>query len=328
MERDFSKLIKNSEAFALDVSSWTDYIDRKRDIIANVIAGAPTLANLVPVLGAKANTTVEVPVLDTNVAWSSANCVASGTGASTTIVPRTADVKRLKDREELCLDELDAVLPMIQAAGAKNEELPFANLYINLKVAKNAKALEKAAWVSNVTAQTGNNAITSGYLAIADGETADLAYYSTFTGLTVANALTTLQTMIDNRSEAMFEMEDNVIYCSLPYFSIISQAIRAAGYYAGTGLYENNGQMNQLGINEMLFPGTNVRIKGTHGLNGNNSLFLTNEMNLRYVTDLESDKDNVDIFYDKYHNELVSEITFAMAFQYDFPENVVYLKKL
>ncbi len=331
MAKDFSKLIQNKEEFALDVSAWTNYIDRQSDIIANVIAGAPSLKNITPMVGAKANTTVEFPVLTVDVVWQSGDCIASGTGATTILKPRTATVKRFTDREELCLDKLDAVLPMIQSAGARNEELPFGQLYMDLKVQKNANQLEKAAWRSNLTGQTGNLAITNGWLAIADSEIADLGYYSTFTGMTAANALTFVQELLDNRTDIMFEMDNLIINTSLTNASYIAQAIRNLGngaIFAGTGAYENNGQLNQAGFVEFYIPGENVRVRGTHGLNSNNSLFMTSEDNLKYITDLEHDKENVELFYDKSHKALVSDIVFSMTFQYAFPENVSYIKKV
>lgn len=322
-----SKIKKvTAEEFALDVSGYTDFKDRTGEIIANVIAGAPTLSTLTPQTGAKANTIVELNILSTDVTWSNANCVNTETGDNTVLEPRPVNVKRLTDREELCLDELDAKLPMIQKAGARNEELPFAEKFMNLKVANNSKELEKAAWQGDTALPSGNLSKVNGWLKIADGETASLAGYEVFSTFTTANAIAHVQDMLAYRSEAMYEMDDLILYIDQPKFSILSQAVIAAYGVAGTGMYTNLGQENQLGVQEFMFPGTNVRVRATHGLNGNGSLWLTNESNMRYVTDLESDKETVDLFFDKYHKRLVSDLVFSIGFQYEFPENVVYFK--
>lgn len=309
-----------------DLANYADYIGNTGEIVANVIAGAVTLANLIPMTGVKANTTAQLNILSTDVQWTNGNCVATGTGSATVIEPRAISVKRLSDRELLCLDEIDAKLPMIQAAGAKNEELPFSALFMDLKTKANSKELEKAVWQGDTTLLSGNLSKVKGFLKIADAETGALAYYNTFATFIVGNAITIIQEALDNRSEAMFEMDNLVIYIDQPKYSILSQAIIAAYGVAGTGVFVNTGVENQTGIQQMIFPGTTVTIRATHGLNGNGSIFMTNESNLRYATDLESDKESVELFYDKYHKQLVSDIVFSIGFQYEFPENVVYLK--
>lgn len=315
-----------AEEFALTVSGYTDYKQRIPEIIADVIAGAPTLANLVPQTGAKANTTVDLNILATDVTWSNANCVDGETGNNTVLSPRPVAVKRLSDRELLCLDELDAKLPIIQSAGAKNDSLPFEEVFIDLKVKNNSKWLEKLAWQGNTVAGVGNLGKATGYLKIADGETGALAGYDTFSSFTPSTCITLVNEILDLRTPEMYESDDVTLYMDLPKFSMLSRALTAAFGIAGTGMNLDTANENQSGQNEFMYPGTNVRIKGTHGLNGNGSLFLTMESNLRYATDLESDKEEVDVFYDKYHKKLVSDLVFAIGFQYQFPEQAVYYK--
>jgi hypothetical protein len=316
----------SAEEFAITVSGYTDYKDRSGEIIADVIASAPTLVNLVPQTGAKANTVVELNILSTDVTWSNADCVSTETGDNTVLAPRPVAVKRLSDRELLCLDKLDAKLPLIMRPGANNESLPFEELFINLKVAENGKMLEKAAWQGNTSTGTGNLGKVNGWLAIANAETASLAGYDTFASFTTANAIATVQTILADRTAEMFEMDNLTMYMDLPKFAILAQAVLAAYGIAGTGAYLNTGSENQAGMNEFMFPGTNVKVKGTHGLNGNGSIFLTPESNLRYVTDLEGDMETVSVYFDRYHRQLVSDLIFAVGFQYAFPEQVVYYK--
>jgi len=309
-----------------DLTAYSDYVANTGEIIANVIAGAPTLTDLTPMLGVKANTTAQLNILSTSVTWSNGNCVSTATGESVVLDPRTVAVKRLSDRELLCLDLLDAKLPMIQSAGAKNEELPFGALYMDLKVKENAKELEKLAWQGSTSLVSGNLSKADGFLKIADGEIASLAYHNTFATFTVSNAITVIQEALANRSEVMYEMDNLVIFMDQPKYAILNQAIIAAYGVSGTGAFVNAGVENQTGVQEMIFPGTNVRVRATHGLNGNGSIFMTNLDNLRYATDMESDKESVELFFDKYHKQLVSDIVFAIGFQYQFPENVVYLE--
>lgn len=316
------------EAFNIDVTAYSDYISRPEEIFANIIAGAPTLAGIVPQLGAKANTTVQLNILTTDVVWSNADCVATGTGSETVLAPRDAKIKRITDREELCLDKLDAKLPMIQKAGADNTELPFQALYQNLKVSENAKLLEKAAFQGDatLTGSTYLNKVDKGWLKIAESETSDLGYYSTIvaSAMTPSNIVATVQGAINQRTAEMYEMDDVKVFLNLQNFATLQQALLALYGAAATGVFLNTGDQNQTGHLRFMFPGTNVEVIGTHGMN--NSIFITNYSNLRYLTDLESDMGSAEMFFDKYHRAFVSEIIYSISFQYEFPENVVYLK--
>ena len=310
------------EKFALTTSGYADFDGRAAEVVADIVAGAPTLVDLVPQTGIKAGSSMDLNILTTNVTWSSADCVATETGDNTVLAPRNIAVVRLSDRELLCLDKIDAKVPQLQRAGAKNEELTFSEAFIELKVKNNARELEKLAWRGSVTGGTGNLALADGYCEIAKGETGSLAYAATHTGATKSNIIELVREALDNRTDEMFEM-GATLYMSSAYASMLSQALVDANLF-------NFGQIaeNENGILEFFFPGTNVRIKGTYGLSSNDSLFMTIDGNLRWGTDLENDKEEVELFFDKYHKQLVSDIVFAAGFQYEFPSQVVFIEKV
>lgn len=314
------------EIFALDVSTLPDFVDNKGELIVDLLAGAPTLAELVPQLGAKANTQVQLNILDSSVVWDSGNCVNTVTGGATTINPRYVDVVRLTDREELCLDDLDAKLPMIQTAGARNEDLPFAKQFIELKINRNSKQLEKLAWQGNTGTGSGNMALADGYLAIADSETSDLAFYDDFVDF-FADPIAVIDEMLENRTDEMYEMDDFVINMPLSYFSALAKAVRDSFGISGTGDFMNTGHENQAGVATMIYPGTNIVVRGLAGMGGVDAVFATSKSNLRYVTDLENDREDVELYYSKDKKALVSDIVFAIGFQYEFPEKVLYMVK-
>ncbi len=85
---------------------------------------------------------------------------------------------------------------------------------------------------------------------------------------------------------------------------------------------------NEDGTMTFMMPGTNVKIMGTYGISGNDSVYCTIEGNRRFGTDLENDKETVELFYDKYHKQLVSDIVFAAGFQVELPSQVIYIKKV
>lgn len=319
------------EKFALDVTGYADWTENNGDIIRNLVAGSYTLQNLIPMTGIKAGVTAQMNILTSDVTWSASNCVAAETGDNTVLAPRDITVTRITDREELCLDDLDAKLPMIQAAGARNEDLPFSELYIQEKIERNSKALEKLVWLGD-TAGAGNLALTDGFLKIASGETGSLAYTATFGAgdlAAIANfaadPIGTLEIINQNMTPELDERDDFCVWMSLANAKAAAKDIRDTYGIDPTGNYLNSGDERQNGFMTFYLPGTNVKVVGTHGFNSDGRIFATYEANLRYGTDLENDSEQVDLFYAKYEEKLVSVIKYTIGFQYQDPSQVIYL---
>lgn len=315
------------QAFAWSVGTMPDITMPAKEVVANVIAGSKTLAGLTPVLGVKANTSQQLATFSNGVNWNTADCVVTPTG-TTSILPRNLDAVRLTDREEYCLDELDRAIPAMMKSGAYNDEVSFENVIVDNKIKNNAKTLEKLAFQGSITGGTGNMGVTNGWVEIAKQEYLSLDYYATFTGFSASNAMSLVEGIINDRSEAMREVDDYTIWMSQSYYAILAKALLTAYGIFGAGQFVNTGSENQTGAEEMIYPGTNVKIKATHGLNTANHIFATNESNLTYGTDLENDKEKVEVFFSQYHKRLVTDLVFTMAFQYYFPENVSLLRKI
>jgi len=311
------------EAFALDVSALPDYIDNKGEIVANLIAGAKTLGMLMPQTGIKAGSTERLNILSTDVTWSAGDCVSTETGDNTVIAPRDITTTRLTDRELMCLDVLDAKLPMIQAAGARNEELPFANLFIEEKVKYNSYNLEKLVWQGNVATGTGNLQFVDGFLALAAAESIGFegVYGTDLPANFAARPIEVLEAIAANRTDELYERDDFTVFMNLANYSLLNKDIRDTYGLNATGDYTNTGMENM--EQTMVFPGTNIKVVGTHGLNGVDTIFATYMENLRYGTDLENDREDVELFFDKYHKELVSDIVFSIGFQYQDASQVM-----
>ena len=318
------------EAMGLTVGTLPDHIENVGEIVVNLIAGSKTLALLTPQTGIKAGSTEQLNILSTNVTWSDGDCVATETGDNTVLTPRDITTTRLTDRELMCLDVLDSKLPMIQAAGARNEELPFASLFMETKVKQNAKQLEVLTWQGSTATGLGNLALVDGFLELALLDTGGLGYEAVYgagdlAGIAnfAANPIGTIEAIAKNRTDEMFEREDFTIFMSLSDYFLLNKDIRDTYGINATGDFTNTGMENV--EQTMVFPGTNIMICGTHGMNGSGQLFATYIENMRYGTDLESDKEDVQLFFDKYHKQLVSDIVFSIGYQYQDPTQVVWI---
>jgi hypothetical protein len=326
-------LKRQAEEFALTVSSLPDNID-VGEVVTNLIAGAYTLAEIMPQTGIKAGSTEQLNILDTAVTWSAGDCVATETGDNTTIVPRNLTTTRLTDRELLCLDVLSAKLPMYLSAGAREEDFDFASTFIDYKVKQNANQLEKLVWQGNTSTGSGNLSLVDGFLKLAADESGSLAYTATYgagdlsgVGSFSADPIAVMELINTNMTAELDERDDFCVWMSLANFKALAKDIRDtyAGAFQATGDYLNAGQQNQEGWMELIFPGTNIRVKGTHGFGSEDKIFATYKANLRYGTDLENDKEEVELFYDKYHKEMVSDIVFSIGFQYQEAGQVILI---
>lgn len=314
------------EDFALDVSAWTGYVDRKGEAIANAIASTPTLDSFMPMPNVQANTIVQLPILSTSVYWSNADCVDSGTGATTSIVPRQMSVKRLTDVEDLCKEQLDAVLPLINKS-ALNTDIPFAELYMDRKLAINAKELEIAAWIGSTASGTGNLGKVTGLLTIAESETSSLGYYATAsaTAFNATNIEATFDNFLDNRPDLLFELDNVEIYVSYGVAQTLAQALLTKYGIGGTGFFVNTGEVNDGGFQTFMYKQTGVRIKGTYALKNKGIIAMPSD-NKYMGFGVDSDQDNITLKYNDWHMKTRSVIKFNAGFQYMFPENVMYIK--
>lgn len=334
--QDFSKSIQSfglnrqdfeSQNFDLDLSDYTNWEDRRGDIISNIFAGSPTLGDLIPMTGVKYNTTVQLAILDTSVTWGDPCLSATGSGP-TTVSPRTCTPALLAESEVLCPLEISPILPMLAAVGTRQDTLGgLAGAYVELKRNKNSNLLEQLAWRGD-TAGSGNLAKTNGFIKIALSETSALAYYATFSSFTVgATANSLIETAITKRTT---KMRNSVcyMYVSESYFDIIRQTLTQTYGINPTGNFLNTGDENQIGVQQMQWPGANVIVKSTPGLNTDNHIFLTRNGNLRYITDLESDNDDVRLTSNPHDNKVYYNLMYTAGFQYEHPEDVILLRKV
>lgn len=334
MNKIKEKFLQDVEQFNVDVSGYSSdvYNSRSAEVISNIIASAPVLSRIIPQTGIKANTTAELTILETDVTWSTADCVASETGDNTVLFPREISVVRLTDREEICLDKLDKFLPMLNTPGAQNEDMTFADKFIEMKIKKNALEIQKLAFQGDTTITAGNLRLTDGWLKIASNELSSLNYHRSVTNITGAKitsgalALAAVQDLVANRSDAMYEMgaDELVIFLDNHVFDLLAAKYLDDYGVNATGIFENTGYERQAGIRAMRDPQSGVLILATNGMKEGEA-FMTDWGNLVYGTDLESDKEQVKLFYSDYHEKVVSVIKFAIGFQYKYPERVSYI---
>lgn len=328
MAEDFKTIKFETENFGFDVSAYTDAKERSNELIVAMIEKDPLLGEISVATGNKAGVTAELNVLKSNVNYSNADCVTVATGDSTVIEPRSVKVYRLTDREELCLDNLDAKLPQLQRAGARNTDLTFSQLYIDEKLAKGSKENIKMAFQGDrsIVGNTNLNKV-DGWLKLAKSESAKLAFYDTAAVINASTVLGLISDLTVNRSQMQLDNSNElVIFVNNATFDMISAALIAEYGINPTGVFGDTGYQNQAGNRKMKDPSTGIIIEATSGLDGKGGLFMTTKENLVLATDLEHDKEDVDLYYSKDKKAMIYDLVWTAGFTYYFPELVSYIE--
>ena len=121
---------------------------------------------------------------------------------------------------------------------------------------------------------------------------------------------------IENLSDDVQDREDLTVFMSVANFRKYIAGIRAENsYYFDPNSIENRG-----GVLDMVHPFSNVRIVGTVGLNGSNRLVLGPAQQIVVGTDLLSDVDNFQLWYDINSDKMKHRISTKLGVNVAYPE--------
>lgn len=308
--------------FDFDLKGLGQWTDETGEMISNIVAGGELFQDWNFIEG---NTYKKaINIVDTDAAFQIGSCVTGVTG-SIALTQRDIDVQLITDRQELCIDDLKSFYTAMkyQGKGAMYDELEFETAIMEDKSKKVIKEIERQSLVGDEN----NTGEVNGLLVIADGETADLNHYATFAGMTAGNAVSSVDDLITEHIDgnANIASAPSIMYMSYSdAFKLTSALISEYGDFLDREKDFRGGEMIKFQYPK--FP--NVTIVGTHALNGNGSLFLTNTANLFHSGDLVNDSDMIYTEANKYHQKYLMLIKFFLGFNYAFPENVSYLKKV
>jgi len=199
-------------------------------------------------------------------------------------------------------------------AGSYNETFTLATEYADLLVNQFRKSNETFVW-SETAAVSGN--CVDGLRAIISGSTTGVVVPSSGVETpTSSNILAQVDLLIENLSDDVQDREDLTVFMSVANFRKYIAGIRAENsYYFDPNSIENRG-----GVLDMVHPFSNVRIVGTVGLNGSNRLVLGPAQQIVVGTDLLSDVDNFQLWYDINSDKMKHRISTKLGVNVAYPE--------
>lgn len=224
-----------------------------------------------------------------------------------TLTQKNITVAAIKVNGQICPETLlGKYAEYLVRVNAKENDLPFEQYIIDTLVAQINKGIESLIWQGD----TGNSDLIDGFLAqfSADGNVIS----ATLTG--IAAAYDAVKTVYFAMPEETLE-KGGVIFVDPAIFRALLNDLVVLNYY-----HYDMGNGNP---EEILLPGTDVRVIKTQGLASTNTIVGTFAENLVYGTDMENDNEAVDIWWSQDDRMFKYEVKWNSGVAYHFSDQVV-----
>lgn len=291
------------------VSSLPDYVERNRDrIVKAMVLGGKTLDRINVQTGIKHTGAINVLNVDPTLQAASCNPSAAG---NTTFTQRTISVAHIGYYLTYCKEDLLGKWTEYQvrlAARKEDNPLPFEEFIIEQLLEKANRDTEKLIWLGD-TSQTTAPVIKlgNGLIKIASSD-ANTVKVTLADGV---DAYTAIKQVILAIPAAI--LEKACVFVAPDVFLKFAQTLVERNYF-------------HFGVegtpDEIVFPGTGVKVVKTAGLAGSTSILAADPANLYYGCDLENDAERFDLAYDAFTGYKLA-MTWGAGVNYAISEEVV-----
>lgn len=284
------KYVKSN--FDYDVSGLAPYVDDQReDLIHRSVTEAQTLSYIAVQQGIKG--TEDLKLLNDEIIYQAGDCTMLPNG-DTTFTDRQISVETIGYMKKFCQKDLAGFwtqLALRPGAMAEDKTLPFEQVLINYLLELHAFELEKLIWQGNKSTGTGNLAFMNGFnsfLTVANG-CVDLNL-SGATSIDATNAFEIFYEAFTNTPANVAEGQDFICFTGRENFNFLLKNLVDLNMF-------NYNPAQIATMNEILLPGTNMRIVKVNGLNGTSKIYTGRASHFYFGTDLSSDFESYDLWY-------------------------------
>lgn len=288
------------------VSSLPDYVQTNRDLLLKNfgLVGNGTRSRISIQTGVKKDAYINLLEL-TPTFQDGTECGFDANGAAT-LTQRLIETAIWKVNMDICPRSLvGKYAEYLVRINATEEELPFEQYIVEALIAEVNKKIENLIWQGDSTLGV------DGLLAIAAADVPS-ANKVTLAGTSAyADILAVYNKMSENTLEKGGE-----IYVSPAIFRQFMQEMVTSNYFHYDPRNEEFG--------EFMLPGSDVKVVRTQGLAGKTDIVGTFPKNLVYGCDMESDAEDIDIWYSKDDRVFKVEILGNSGSQIAIPSEVIY----
>lgn len=291
------------------VSSLPAYVEQSRDLIIKnfALAGAGTRGRIGLRTGVKSG--VKIPYLDFTLALQDGSGCAFNPLDEAEIAQIDIAVKAIKHDGQLCPETLlGTYAEYLVRINATENDLPYEAYLMDAMTREVNKTIEKLIWQGDTANGTGNMAVADGFLVLlaADGNvlTENIA--------SGATAYAGLRQVYGSMPDEALERGGLIFVAPAIFRALISDML-------------NMGFMNVAAApqDEVILPGTDVRVIKTPGLIGDLNVVATFGDNLVYATDVEGDETDVDLWWSQDDRIFKWQVKWTQGVGYFFPDQIV-----
>ena len=237
-----------------------------------------------------------VPFLNSEVTLAAGgSCSFTNNGTSTFSEVEIA-VKPVEFMEAICIGALEGKAMMYEVQGY--DELPYTAQFLQSKADAISKKLDSLYWLGSVSGGDVFNGFTT--------QAAAAGKLTTITGST-SNVYDAIDLAIDTAvaADSTFESSDSVaIFLNYAKYRQLQKEMIAKNYFA----YNLNTQGDN--YQELVFPGTKIKVVATEGLAGHNFLYLADTAHLHIGTALLSEQEGMNVYHDQITNNIYLRAAF------------------
>ena len=292
---------------ALDVSALNDFNNEVAGKVVPKIVFEGYTTSILPIQeGIKYQEPLNIFEVDLQV--QSGDCVSNPSG-SFDATQRNITVTQRTSYDGLCLDNLNPKYLGISALdrGSYNETFKLASVYTEQIVNQMKKSDDAFLWNS------------SNLGVLTSGSTAGVVVPDAATGsVTSANIIGKTDALIENLSADVADRDDLTIWMSVGNFRKFITALRGLNNY----YFDPGSISNRTGILQIAYPFQNVKVVGTSGISGDRICLMPDAYAV-VGTDLISDVENFQLWYDINADQLKHRLKSKLGVQVAFPEYIV-----
>lgn len=293
---------------ALDVSALNDFNNEVAGKVVPKIVFEGYTTSILPIQeGIKYQEPLNIFEVDLVV--QSGDCVSTPSG-SFDATQRNITVTQRTSYDGLCLDNLNPKYLGISAldAGSYNETFKLASVYTEQIVNQMKKSDDSFLWN-----------VTNGLGALTSGSTAGVVVPAAATGsVSSATIIGITDALIENLSDDVADRDDLTIWMSVSNFRKFITALRGLNNY----YFDPGSISNRTGILQIAYPFQNVKVVGTAGISGDRIALMPDAYAV-VGTDLLSDVENFQLWYDINADQLKHRLKSKLGVQVAFPEYIV-----
>lgn len=301
------------EKFAYDVSGLASYVDEQREALTvRAVTEAKTLQYVNIQEGIKGSE--EIKLMDDSIVYQAGDCSMTPSG-DTVFTDRAIAVETLGFMKSFCNKDLAGFwtqLGLRPGAMAEDKELPFEQQIIDYLLKLHSYELDKLIWKGNKSTGTGNLAFMNGYRSFLTTGNGCVDLNGTATAsISASNAYDVFYECFENTPSNIAESGDLICFTGRENFNYLMKDLVDQNFF-------HYSPANIATMDEIIVPGTNMRVVKVNGLNGLDNIYTGRASEFVFGTDLRSDFDNFELWYSQDDDVLYLRSKFRAGVQVPF----------